>query len=96
MKKIKNKKRNEKMKQNEEWTACVWERCWKMCRKLSSLEQYHKHKDSMVRVIKSPYRYIPQLLHEDRSEVHPLVRNLLHVKARQAPLPGRLKFYSEN
>ena len=50
----------------------------------------------MVRVIKSPYLNTPQLLDVDRSKVHPLVRNLFHIKERQAPLAGRLKFYSEN
>ena len=50
----------------------------------------------MVRVIISPYLNTPQLLDVERSKVHPLVRNLFHVKARQAPLSGRLKFYSEN
>ena len=50
----------------------------------------------MVRVIKSPYLNTPQLLDVDRSKVHPLVRSLFYVKARQAPLAGRLKFYSEN
>ena len=64
--------------------------------KHSSLEQCHKHKDSMVRAIKSPYLNNPQLLDEDRSKVHPLVRNLFHVKTRQAPLAGGLKVYSEN
>ena len=46
----------------------------------------------MVRVIKSPYLNTPQLLDVDRSKVHPLVRNLFLVKARQTPLAGRLKF----
>ena len=64
--------------------------------KRSSLEQCHKHRGSTVRVIKSPYLNIPQLLDVDRSKVHPLVRNLFHIKERQAPLAGRLKFYSEN
>ena len=64
--------------------------------KHSSLEQCHKHRGSMVRVIKSPYLNTPQLLDVDRSKVHPLVRNLFHIKERQAPLAGRLKFYSEN
>ena len=50
----------------------------------------------MVRVIKSRYLNTPLLLDVDRSKAHPLVRNLLHVKARQAPLAGRLKSYSEN
>ena len=56
----------------------------------------HKHKESMVRVIKSPYDSNPQLLDVNRSKLHPLVRNLFHAKVRQAPLTGRLKFYSEN
>ena len=56
----------------------------------------HKHKESMVRVIKSPYHSNPQLLDVNRSKLHPLVRNLFHAKVRQAPLTGRLKFYSEN
>ena len=30
------------------------------------------------------------------SKVHPLVTKLSHVKTRQAPMAGRLKFYSEN
>ena len=47
--------------------------------KHSSLEQCHKHRASMVRVIKSPYHSTPQLLYVDRSKVHPLVRNLFHV-----------------
>ena len=64
--------------------------------KHSSLEQCHKHRGSTVRVIKSPYLNTPQLLDVDRSKVHPLVRNLFHIKERQAPLAGRLKFYSEN
>ena len=50
----------------------------------------------MVKVIKSPYLNTPQLLDVDRSKVRPLVRNLFHVKDRQAPLAGRLKFYPEN
>ena len=50
----------------------------------------------MIRVIKSPYLNIPQLLDVDRSKVDPLVRNLFHAKTGQAPLKGRLKFYSEN
>ena len=64
--------------------------------KHSSLEQCHKHRGSMVRVIKSTYLNTPQLLDVDRSKVYLLVRNLFYVKARQAPLAGRLKFYSEN
>ena len=64
--------------------------------KHSSSEQCRKHRGSMVRVIKSPYLNTPQLLDVDRSKVHPLVRNLFHIKERQAPLAGRLKFYSEN
>ena len=64
--------------------------------KHSLLDQYHKHKDSMVRVIKSPYLNNPQFLHVDKSKVHHLVRNLFQVKVRQAPLAGRLKFHSEN
>ena len=64
--------------------------------KHSLLEQCQKHRGSMVRVIKSPYLNTPQLLDLDRSKVHPLVRNLFLVKARQAPLAERLKFYSEN
>ena len=44
--------------------------------KHSSLEQCNKHKDSIIRVIKSPYLNIPRLLDVDRSKVHPLVRNL--------------------
>ena len=50
----------------------------------------------MVRVIKSLYLNTPQLLDKDKSKVHPLIRNLFRVKAREAPLAGRLKFYSEN
>ena len=50
----------------------------------------------MVRVIKSPFLNTPQHLDVDRSKVHPLVKNLFHVKVRQAPLAERLKFYSEN
>ena len=49
----------------------------------------------MVRVIKSLYLNTPQLLDKDKSKVHPLIRNLFRVKAREAPLAGRLKFYSE-
>ena len=64
--------------------------------KYSSLEPCHKHRGSMTRVIKSPYLNTPQLLDVDRSKVHPLVRNLFLVKTRQAPLAGKLKFYSEN
>ena len=64
--------------------------------KHSPLEQRHKHRGSTVIVIKSPYLNTPQLLDVDRSKVHPLVRNLFHIKERQAPLAGRLKFYSEN
>ena len=64
--------------------------------KHSSLDQCHKHKYSMVRVIKSPYINTPQLLDVDKFKVHLLVRNLFQVKVRQAPLAGRLKFYSEN
>ena len=67
-----------------------------MHHKHSLLEQCHKQRGSMVRVIKSPYLNTPHLLDVDRSTVHPLVRDLFHVKARQAPLAGRLKFYSEN
>ena len=67
-----------------------------MHHKHSSLEQCHKHKGSMVRVIKSPYLNTLQLLDIDRSKKHPLLRNLSNIKARQAPLAGRLKFYSEN
>ena len=59
--------------------------------KHSSLEQCHKHRSSIVRVIKSPCLNTPELLDVDR-----LNRNLFHVKERQAPLAGRLKFYSEN
>ena len=43
----------------------------------------------MVRVMKSPYLNTPQPLDVDRSKVYPLVRNLFHDKARQAPLAGR-------
>ena len=50
----------------------------------------------MVRVTKSSYLNTSQVLDVGRSKVHPLVRNLFHVKVRQAPLAGRLKFYSEN
>ena len=50
----------------------------------------------MVRVIKSPYLSTPQLLDVDGSKVHPLVWKLFHVKTRQAPPAGRLKFSSEN
>ena len=50
----------------------------------------------MVRVIKSPYPNTPQLLDLGKSKLHHLVRNFFHVKARQAPLAGRLKFYLEN
>ena len=50
----------------------------------------------MVRVIKSLYLNTPQLLDKDKSKVHPLIRNLFRVKAREAPLAGRLNFYSEN
>ena len=64
--------------------------------KHSSLEQCHKHKGSMVRVIKSPYLNTVQLLDINRSKVHPLVRNLSNIKVKQAPLAGGLKFYSEN
>ena len=64
--------------------------------KHSLLEQCHKNKGSMVRVIKSPYLNTSQVLDVDRSKVHPLIRNLFYVKARQAALAGRLKFYSEN
>ena len=64
--------------------------------KHSSLEQCHKQRSSMVRVTKSSYLNTPQVLDVGRSKVHPLVRNLFHVKVRQAPLAGRLKFYSEN
>ena len=64
--------------------------------KHSSLEQCQKQRGNMIRVIKSPYLNTPQLLDVDRSKVHPLVRNLFHMKERQAPLAGRLKFYSEN
>ena len=64
--------------------------------KHSPLEQYFKHRESMVRVIKSPYLNTPQLLDLDRSKVRLSVRNLFHVKARQALLDGRVKFYSEN
>ena len=64
--------------------------------KHSSLEQCHKRKGSMVRVIKSPYLNMLQLLDINRSKEHPLVRNLSNIKARQAPLAERLKFYSEN
>ena len=49
-----------------------------------------------MRVIESPYLNTPLFLHVDRSKVHPLARNLFHIKARQAPFAGRLKFYSEN
>ena len=63
--------------------------------KYSSLDQCHKHKDSMVRAIKSPFLNTPQQLDVDNSKVHPLVRNLFQVIMRQAPLTGRLKFYSE-
>ena len=45
-----------------------------------TLEQFHNHRGNMVRVIKSPYLNTPQLLDVDRSQVHPLVRNLFHVK----------------
>ena len=55
----------------------------------------HKHKDSMVRAIKSPFLNTPQQLGVDNSKVHPWVRNLFQVIMRQAPLTGRLKFYSE-
>ena len=48
------------------------------------------------RVIKSPYLNTPQLLDLDRSKVRLFVRNLFHVKARQALVDGRVKFYSEN
>ena len=64
--------------------------------KHSSLEQFHKHNGSMVRVTKPSYFNTPQLQDVDRSKVHLLVRNLFHVKVRQAPLAGRLKFYSEH
>ena len=64
--------------------------------KHSPLEQCFKHRESMVRVIKSPYLNTPQLLDLDRSKVRLSVRNLFHVKARQALLDGRVKFYSEN
>ena len=40
--------------------------------------------------------HTPQVLDVDRSKVHHLIRNLFYVKARQAALAGRLKFYSEN
>ena len=50
----------------------------------------------MVRKIKSPYLYIPQILDVDRAKVHPLVRNLFHVKVRQAPQGIRLKFHLGN
>ena len=59
-----------------------------MQHKHSSLEQCHKHRGSTVRVIKSPYLDTPQLLDVDTSKVHPLVGNLFHIKARQAPLTG--------
>ena len=49
----------------------------------------------MVRVTKSPYFNTPQLLDVDKPKVHPLVRNLVQVKVRQAPQAGRLKYYSE-
>ena len=49
-----------------------------------------------MRVIESPYLNTPLFLHVDRSKVHPLARNLFHIKTRQAPFAGRLKFYSEN
>ena len=55
------------------------------------LEQCHKHRGTMFRVIKSPYLNTPQHLDVDRSKVHPLVRTLFHGKARQVPLTGRLK-----
>ena len=64
--------------------------------KHSLLEQCHKQRESMVRVIKSPYPNTPQLLDVGKSKLHHLVRNFFHVKARQAPLAGRLKFYLEN
>ena len=64
--------------------------------KYSLLQQCHKQRSTMVRVPKSSYLNTPQLLDVDKSKVHPLVRNLLHVKVRRAPLAGRLKFYSEN
>ena len=64
--------------------------------KHSPLQQCFKHRESMVRVIKSPYLNTPQLLDLDRSKVRLFVRNLFHVKARQALVDGRVKFYSEN
>ena len=64
--------------------------------KHSLLEQCHKRRESMVRVIKSPYLNTPQLLDVGKSKVHLLVRNVFHAKARQDPLAGRLKFYLEN
>ena len=50
----------------------------------------------MVRVIKSHYVSNPKRLDIDSPKVYRFVRNLFHVKARQAPLAGILKFYSEN
>ena len=64
--------------------------------KHSSLKQCHAHRGSTVRVIKSPYLNTPKLLDVDRSKVHPLVRNLFHIKERQAPLAGRLTSYLRN
>ena len=62
-----------------------------MHHKYSLLEQCQKHRGSMVRVIKPPYLNAHQLLDVDRSKVHPLVRNLFHVKVTQVSLTGRLK-----
>ena len=63
-------------------------------RRYSLLEHCHKHRGSMIRVIKSPYLNTPQLLDVDNSKVHP-IRNLFHVKARQPPVAGRLKLFWE-
>ena len=59
----------------------------------------HRHKHhfpNKVSIQLAPCFNTPQLLDVDLKEVHPLIRNLLDSKIKQAPLAGRLRFYLKN